>query len=304
MAGGFFHFSGMRKLPAPRVLPLLGLLLCVLPLRAQPGACQAPSPVQHAIENSEHVPNCIPISFSHYPPTSGHHYDSWAKFQTFKFVVNTGYYLHSAEHGAVVLLINCQTAGNCEDDFVRLQRIADAVPADPLCDIATKHRIVITEDTLIHTRFAAIAWGWSLESNCLDSAGFAEFIKAHYAHGSENLCGGGTDFTGSGWCNAPLVGLLDGNIRAAVPAQAAGKSRILWAGSLNRRGRLWVEVSSLNGALLGHYDLGTAGPGPAQAAWNPSAFRKDFGVAGVVACRVGLETASGLRILAATVLAP
>lgn len=263
-------------------------------------ACQAPDPVQHEIGSTEHVPNCSQLSFSHYPPTSGSHYPAWANFKTFKFAVNPGYYLHSLEHGAIVILINCQKPGDCDGDFARLQRIADAAPQDSLCDSLTRHRIVIAQDTVMQSRFAAVAWGWSLESDCIDSAAFDAFIKAHYAQGPENVCAAGANFSGEGWCNAPSD-LEPKRSLAEITSGAAGGSRVLWRGTLAERGRLTVETASVTGRLLERRDLGQAGPGPARAVWDPSMGRGGSTASGPVVNRVLFESASGIRTLSESI---
>ncbi|MEO7425323.1 MAG: DUF3105 domain-containing protein [Fibrobacteria bacterium] len=154
----------------------------------------APPPASHALQSGVHVAVCSPLSFSEYPPTSGKHYPVWGDYKTYASVLAPGFYVHDMEHGGVVFLINCRTAGNCPADMARLQTIADAYPADPLCDAATKHRIVIAQDTLIPTRFAALAWGWSLPSDCFDSTAFQGFLAAHYAQGPEDLCDENPEF--------------------------------------------------------------------------------------------------------------
>lgn len=279
----------------PVLLPLLALASSLaLPLSAQE-TCQAPAAAHHDIEPSEHIPNCSQTSFTHYPPTSGTHYPAWADFRSFKFVVNPGYYVHSLEHGAIVLLVNCKRPGDCDEDFARLQDIADAVPGDSLCDTATRHRIVVAEDTAMETRFAALAWGWSLESDCIDSAAIAAFIQAHYGQGPEDICFNGTAFAGEGWCNAPSD-LRTGRSPAVFGGKASGGSRLLWKGSLAQSGRLTVEAVSVTGKLLGVRDLGQAGPGPAQAAWDASLVRGGSGFKGAI-YRVRFESASGIRTL-------
>jgi hypothetical protein len=295
------------------MLPVLLLSFGIAAPAFSQETCKAPEPIQHALEEGLHVPNCSGIAYTHYPPTTGRHFPAWAKFRTYTFTVHPGYWLHSAEHGAVVLLVNCRTSGNCDEDFARLQRIADAVPQDPLCDTATGHRILIAEDTLIRTRFAAVAWGWSLESECADSSAFAAFIQAHYAKTEEDFCSGGTDFSGAGWCNSPLGlaagGATDGPTPgdpdrpgAGSAARTADGKTILWAGSLARRGRLSVEMSSLAGKRLGRYDLGEAGPGPAQAAWRETDFRKGPRATGTVALRVTFTSAEGTRRLSESIV--
>lgn len=195
--------------------------------RAQ-DACHAPAALQFADEGGPHVGECSALSPSHYPPTSGAHFGIWANPGTYKTVVNPGYWLHSAEHGSVIFLINCRKAPDCLADFDRFQAIADAYPQDPACEQGEKRRIVITGDTTITTRYAAVAWNWSLKSDCLDSAAFAGFLNAHYAKTFEDFCGGGTTFPGSGWCNAPL---------ALAPPQAKGRKAM--ADRARRGGPLW-----------------------------------------------------------------
>jgi hypothetical protein len=179
------------------------LLLCADAARAQ-SACGAPAARQFADEGGPHVDLCSALNPDHYPPTSGAHYPIWADPGAYRAVINPGYWLHSAEHGAVVFLINCRLDPECQADFGRFQAIADAFPDDPACGDALRHRIIITGDTIITTKYAAVAWNWSLESDCFDSSAFAGFLAAHYNQAPEDICGGGTDFTGTGTCNAPL----------------------------------------------------------------------------------------------------
>jgi hypothetical protein len=198
--------------------------------RAQ-DACHAPAALQFADEGGPHVAECSALSPAHYPPTSGPHFPIWANPGTYKSVVNPGYWLHSAEHGSVIFLINCHRAPGCLADFDRFQAIADAYPDDPACEQGEKHRIVIAGDTTITTRYAAVAWNWSLASDCLDSAAFAAFLNAHYAKSYEDFCGGGTAFPGTGWCNAPLA-LERPRPQSRAPAHQAlrGRGAALWPG--------------------------------------------------------------------------
>lgn len=182
----------------------LAVIACAGSAAAQT-ACHAPADSQFADQGGQHVAECSPLSPSRYPPTSGPHFPIWANPGTYHAVVNAGYWLHSAEHGSVIFLINCHRDPDCEADFGRFQAIADAFPSDPECSAQDKHRIVISGDTTITTRYAAVAWNWSLQSDCLDSAAFAGFLKNHYGHATEDFCGGGTNFTGTGWCNGPLA---------------------------------------------------------------------------------------------------
>jgi Protein of unknown function (DUF3105) len=220
-------------MPRPLFPSALVLLLAAASAASAQGACQAPAALQFADEGGPHMAECSALSPSHYPPTSGPHYPVWANPGTYKSVVNAGYWLHSMEHGSVVFLVNCHLAPDCLADFDRFQAIADAFPTDPACENGEKRRIVITGDTTITTRYAAAAWNWSLSSDCLDSAAFAAFLNAHYAKTFEDFCGGGTDFSGTGRCNAPLALELP-QARTPAPARSrggsAGRPTALWPG--------------------------------------------------------------------------
>jgi hypothetical protein len=265
------------------------------------GECKAPAPVQHALEGGQHVPNCLAPAYSHYPPTSGPHFPVWADFRSFELVVSPGYYLHSEEHGAVVLLLNPKTPGDDKADFAKLKALADAYPQDPLCDAKTRHRIVVAGDTAMDARFAAVAWGWSLKSDCLDSAAFSAFMQDHYGQGPEDFCTNGTDFSGTGYCVEPMA---LGVIAPAVPPHTPLAPNRIWQGSLANRGTLRLEAFSMDGALLEAYDLGQAGPGPAQADWDPGAFRRAHPGTGAVALRLSLKKAGGVRLLSETLAFP
>lgn len=209
----------------PSYRPLSILILAFAAAAAAQTACQAPAARQFPDEGGDHVAECAALSPSHYPPTSGAHFGTvWANPGAYRFVVNPGYWLHAAEHGAVIFLINCHLSPDCAADYGRFQAIADAYPSDPICSAKDKHRIVISADTTITTRYAAVAWDWSLGSDCLDSAAFAAFLKAHYAHATEDICGGGTNFPGTGWCNGPLA--------LAAPRMRARKAARTWRAAL------------------------------------------------------------------------
>jgi hypothetical protein len=193
---------------------------------AQPG-CPVPIAVHFADEGGPHVAECSALSPSHYPPTSGPHYPVWANPGVYAKVINPGYWLHAMEHGAVVFLVNCHLGPDCQADFDRLRAVADAFPEDSACVQGEQRRIIIAGDTLITTRFAAVAWNWSMGSECFDSSAFAGFLKAHYNRAPEDICGYGSAFPGAGGCNAPLA-LIPAKPRAARgPVRRAGR---IWPG--------------------------------------------------------------------------
>lgn len=97
------------------------------------------------------------------------------------------------EHGAVVIAYNCPLG--CDSEIAQIAAMLDARPADPLCVMPIKGRYVITPDPLLDTRFAAVAWGAMMKSDCLDLGALSNFVDMHYAKAPENVCANGVDVT-------------------------------------------------------------------------------------------------------------
>lgn len=142
---------------------------------------------------SPHVAACSTVTYASNPPTSGPHYDVWAAYRAYTTPVPRGFYVHDLEHGAVVVLYNCPSG--CTQEVADVEAFLNARAADPLCTTPVKNRFVVTPDPKIPTRFAAVAWGYALTSNCFDLAALGAFIDAHYAQSPENLCADGRDVT-------------------------------------------------------------------------------------------------------------
>ena len=149
---------------------------------------------EYAIEASPHVPDCSLVSYPSDPPTSGAHYSHWAAFQSYGIPVPRGFYVHAMEHGAVVLLYSCS---DCADEVAAAQAMIDQLPVDPLCTADVARRVILSPDPLLEVRWAAAAWGFSVESDCFEPEVFSAFVQAHYAAGPENFCSGGVFPEGS-----------------------------------------------------------------------------------------------------------
>jgi hypothetical protein len=137
-----------------------------------------------------HVDVGTPVHYESNPPSSGPHYQYWAAFQAFSTAVDPRYWVHDLEHGAIVLLYKCDAADGCPAIVTALQRVADAIPDDPLCDKASgvRVRVVITPDPDLDVPIAAASWGWTYRAACLDAPTLTRFALEHYAQGGENLC--------------------------------------------------------------------------------------------------------------------
>lgn len=145
----------------------------------------------YAVQPSPHVAECTPVVYSSVPPTSGPHYPFWAAFKTYSAPIPTGYWVHSLEHGAVVVLYNCPAG--CSAELAALDAYLAALPADPLCVAPLANRFIVLPDPTLPTMFAAAAWGQGLTSDCFDLPALGAFIQANYAKAPENFCFQGTD---------------------------------------------------------------------------------------------------------------
>jgi hypothetical protein len=145
---------------------------------------------QHTEEGFLHLNNCDPTTYLTNPPSSGNHYGIWALYQTYTQPIRDGFWVHSLEHGAIVITYNCPEG--CADDVARIQAFIDSVPND--CASFPK-RFILLPDPNLDVKFAASAWTWTLKASCFDRDAFAAFAAAHYNHGREDICGGGIDPT-------------------------------------------------------------------------------------------------------------
>jgi Protein of unknown function (DUF3105) len=160
------------------------------------GGCNTVT-ARHPTEGALHVAICSPVTYGSNPPSSGNHYPVWADYKTYNLPIPRGFWVHSLEHGAVVITYKCP--GGCAAEVAEAQAFIDALPAD--CGSGTR-RLILAPDPDLDVRFAASAWGFTLRSNCFDRAAFQTFYDEHYNHAPEAICGGGTDPTGI--CGDPV----------------------------------------------------------------------------------------------------
>ena len=144
-----------------------------------------------ALQGGQHVDVGTDIRWPSNPPNSGPHFPVWAAYQEFTSPVPRGYYVHDLEHGAVVLLSNCdQVSGDCTPVLDALRAASASLPDDALCS-SVRVRTVITPDPLITEPLVAVSWGYVYRAACVDQPSLNAFVQAHYAQGPENLCANG-----------------------------------------------------------------------------------------------------------------
>jgi hypothetical protein len=144
---------------------------------------------QFPIEGASHVADCSPVTYGSNPPSSGTHYQHWGAFRVYDSALPRGFWVHSMEHGAVVLTYSCR---DCEDEVASARALIDSLPVDPLCSSGgPSRRVILTPDPLLETAWAAASWGHTLNADCFESEIFRAFVEAHYGAGPEQLCADG-----------------------------------------------------------------------------------------------------------------
>lgn len=178
-------------------------LLCLLaacgdsigprPLHYDLGTCGVVDILEE--DPSPHVPQGTVLEHSSNPPASGPHFGIWAQFDRSYTSLQRGFWLHNAEHGAIVLLHNCE---DCDADVAQLVDVVRGYPADPLCAAPVHHRALVVQDPDLppDVPFAAVAWGVTYTASCVDPVALTQFQRDFYARGPENLCADGAGLGG------------------------------------------------------------------------------------------------------------
>lgn len=166
-------------------------------------AC-VPVETTHAVSWS-HVQVCDSIvTWNSDPPNSGQHYGSPADWKEYRQPVPWGFVVHSLEHGGVAFAYNCPTG--CPNELERLREMLSRLPPDPDCAAGpVRHRVLVMPDPKLPVRFAAVAAGATLTSNCFDPDAFREFYlqRRGRSGAEERLCTRGVDREFEGWCGEP-----------------------------------------------------------------------------------------------------
>lgn len=115
-----------------------------------------------------------PIEYPDPPPAGGDHDPCWAKWGVHTDTVATRNWVHNLEHGGVVFLYDCPDG--CDTDLAALTALAK-----------TNQRTLLTRYPGLRTRFALVAWGKRLLSDCVDVVAFQAFYDASFNHGPEAI---------------------------------------------------------------------------------------------------------------------
>ena len=118
-----------------------------------------------------------PIDYPDPPPSSGNHDPCWAPWGVHTDPVPARNWVHNLEHGGVVYLHSCER--DCDSELAQFTQLAQANP-----------RTLVTPYPNLPARFALVAWGHRLLSDCVDAEAFEAFYEAHFDHGRESIGSG------------------------------------------------------------------------------------------------------------------
>lgn len=113
-----------------------------------------------------------PVEYPDPPPVGGDHDQCWATWGVHSDVVPARNWVHNLEHGGVVFLYNCPDG--CDADLETFTALARA-----------NSRTLLTSYAELPKKFAVVAWGYRLLSDCVDMSAFQMFYDVHFNHGPE-----------------------------------------------------------------------------------------------------------------------
>jgi hypothetical protein len=135
------------------------------------GACEETLVITSAL----HVTGAV--DYTDLPPAGGPHESCWGNWGVQATELRPERWVHNLEHGGIVFLYNCPDG--CDAD---VQTLTDIVNA--------RERTILTSYPAMPTRFAVVAWGHRIKSDCLDPAAFEAFYTEHVDHGPESITSG------------------------------------------------------------------------------------------------------------------
>ena len=107
-------------------------------------------------------------------PAGGSHHLCWAPWGISTTPVGDEHWVHNLEHGGVAFLYRCTT--DCSAEVVQLTDYVSTLPVGTA---------VMSPEPMLNHRFTIVAWGYRLETDCLDLAAFEAFYLEHQGHGPE-----------------------------------------------------------------------------------------------------------------------
>ncbi|MHB8644470.1 MAG: DUF3105 domain-containing protein [Thermomicrobiales bacterium] len=159
-------------------LLIVGIVLIV----SRSGSSAAPIGITVASEGSaSHVPDGSTLTYKHYPPSSGHHYPSPASAGFSAKAIPEGNWVHSLEHGYVVILYKPTASGAPSE--AQLRDIMATFPTEKHGSV----KIVITPYDHMDSPITAVAWERQLSLDQFNRDQLLQFYNAYVDHGPEDV---------------------------------------------------------------------------------------------------------------------
>lgn len=108
------------------------------------------------------------------PPVGGDHNACWAKWDVYEDELADERWVHNLEHGGVVFLYRCPDGCRAEIDTMKVF-------------VSGRTQALMTPYAALPTRFAVVAWGVRLTTNCFDMPAFQRFYNEHVDNAPESL---------------------------------------------------------------------------------------------------------------------
>jgi hypothetical protein len=131
-----------------------------------------------------HIPDTEPITADpagHYPPVFGNHYDTWRPPGVYDSPIPEGNFMHDLEHGATVILYNCQTA--CPDMVSQFRGLLTSLPRSRDFN---EVKLVVSPNVKIQHLIALLAWDYEQDLDAYDADAIRAFYQAHLDKGPEH----------------------------------------------------------------------------------------------------------------------
>ena len=151
--------------------------------RAASGRPPAPGPMlgQHIPdEGFGHMAVGSPIRDKANPPASGPHYPFPAPAGVYPNGLQTGFWMHSLEHGYIVFLYRPPASAAHLAEFDRM------VKDFPKSKYGNVKLVIAAYPDMPHP-YAVLAWDWRLQMDSFDRATVLQFYKEHVDHGREDV---------------------------------------------------------------------------------------------------------------------
>ena len=114
------------------------------------------------------------ISYPDPPPVGGNHNPNWGTWGVHDAPLRPECWVHNLEHGGVVYLYHCPDG--CPSEVAELASF-----------VTGRKQALLTSYDALPTRFAVVAWGARITSDCFDLASLELFYATHANHGTEQI---------------------------------------------------------------------------------------------------------------------